>query len=106
MYGFMNKNMDFRVFDIKVGDKYVSYESVMSICDEFDVPMVPILFNGPFSWEKMSDLAEGYTTMEGGHIREGIVIRPWKETVELTGRKIRKLIGFGYLNRKGGTEDH
>ena len=107
-YGYQNRNMGYRIFDIKVGDQYLCHGAITEFSEVYGIPMVPVLYKGPFSWAKMEELAEGSTTLinDGSQIREGIVIRPMTEEVLVTGRKIRKLIGFGYLNRKGGTENH
>jgi hypothetical protein len=49
-------------------------------------------------------MAEGKTILgNGGHVREGGVIRPITERVDLRhGRVIGKLVGEGYHLRKGG----
>ena len=106
-YGLQNSEKTFRAFDISVNGEYLNYEEFAMWCNVYGIPTVPILLRGPFGWDYMENLAEGETALtENGQIREGIVIRPLKEEATLQGRKIRKLIGFGYLNRKGGTEDH
>ncbi len=53
-------------------------------------------------------LADGLITIEmhNPHIREGVVIRPLEERVDLNGRVILKVISDDYITRKGGTEYH
>lgn len=106
-YGLKDSEKEFRVFDISVNGEYLDYSGVKFYCELYGIPMVPILYHGPFDWEIMENLAEGETTMYNvRQIREGIVIRPNIEENTLKGRKIAKMIGFGYLNRKDGTENH
>lgn len=105
-YGLKNSEKQFRVFDISVNGEYIDYAELDFWCAKFEIPKVPMLYYGRFYWDVMESFAEGDTVLTTGQIREGIVIRPEKEECSLQGRKIRKMIGFGYLNRKGGTEDH
>lgn len=62
---------------------------------------VPVVYRGPFSKEKMLELAEGPSVFPGAdHLREGIVIRPWMErTDRRLGRVIAKLVSNAYLAR-------
>ena len=104
-YGLRNVK-DFRMFDISVNGNYLSYKTMFMLSGMYNIPVVPVLYEGPFDWEKMEQLAEEKSTVADDQISEGIVIRPEEERVDLQGRVVRKMIGFNYLNRKGGTEDH
>jgi RNA ligase (TIGR02306 family) len=71
------------------------------------IPTAPVLYEGPFDLEKLTEAASGMTVLgDRAHIREGIVIRPKVEAHSdiLGGRKIAKLVSDEYLLRKGGTE--
>lgn len=61
----------------------------------------PILYRGPFDYDKIAVLAEGSTVLgEGKHVREGVVVKPVKERWDgRLGRVILKLAGEGYLTR-------
>ena len=64
------------------------------------IPTVPILFQGPWS-ESLRSLAEGKSTMDERHVREGFVVRTAKErTHEKAGRVNFKLVGEGFLLEK------
>ena len=65
-------------------------------------PCVPLLWRGPYSAEKLAELAEGKTTFEGaGHIREGTVITPIQErTHPEIGRVQLKYVSNDYLSKK------
>lgn len=110
------KILEFRAFDIMVNGQYLDYDNKKAIFEKYKVPMVPILYKGPFDKEILSKHIDGPTTMckpeEAGPFkgREGIVITPIKERFDKklpgSGRVILKAVSFDYLNRKTGTEDH
>lgn len=74
------------------------------------VPLVPVLYRGPYDYEKLAALAEGVesVTGEGLHIREGLVVRPECERrSELTGgRAIAKFVSAAYLTRGGDATEY
>jgi hypothetical protein len=91
--------MAFDAMDIRTR-KYMSASELLAFCSEIDVPMVPTLYYGPYTKE-LAALAEGRTTLEAKHVREGIVIKPIEERTEWgLGRAILKLAGEGYHLRK------
>lgn len=91
----------FRVYDaMDIGTGlFMSHDKLEAKMAELDLPVVPILYSGP--WRKsLWDLAEGRTTISGEHTREGFVVRPAEERVhQRFGRVIFKLVGSGYLLR-------
>lgn len=116
-YGFERGNWGFRVFDISVNGTYMNVSSKIEVCNKFGIEMVPVLYDGPFSKEKVSEFVSGLTTVcpsdKAGKFkeREGIVITTKEEcsgecNVKVFGRKVLKAINFAYLERKGGTEFH
>jgi hypothetical protein len=53
------------------------------------------------AYEEILPLAEGKTTLAGGHVREGFVIRPLRERIVHGGQRVQlKMAGEGYLMRK------
>lgn len=102
----------FRIFDIYVGEpergRYVNAEELQSYCTALGVQMVPIIYTGPFSKEKMKEVTTGKETVSGQHlhIREGVVVKPTKERhhVDL-GRVVLKSVSEQYLLRKGNTTE-
>ena len=108
------KNVDYAVFDISVDGRYMDWPELVDFCRQWTLPMVPILYEGPFGWDKIKEYVDGPTTVEGAgqtHIREGIVIRPVKESSYQDHahvyRRIFKYLSVDYLTRKGKqTEYH
>lgn len=100
------REIQFRAFDISINTAYLDYDALAQLLDEYNIPMAPLVYRGPFSWEEMEKHVGGNSVVSSiTQIREGIVIRPEKEENN-HGRKIYKLISFDYLNRKSGTENH
>lgn len=97
------------IFDLMKDGQYLDYEDYCRVLLEKDWALfnVPTLSKGAWSKEFVR-YAEGQSTISNDTIREGFVIRPYKEehSVELQGRKILKVIGNKYLLRKNATERH
>ena len=93
----------FDIYNTKT-NRYLSYDEFVSIIDELKLNKAPLLYRGPWiGKEKMYPYAEGITTLNDKHIREGFVLRTAIERFEpkLNSRMIVKLIGEGYsLNKK------
>lgn len=71
------------------------------------LPVVPVLYEGPYDEASLLNLAEGQTVIgAGAHLREGLVVRPAVErrSEVLGGRAIGKVVSGAYLTRKGATE--
>jgi len=97
------KGLGFRIFDIKLDGKYQDWNEFHSLCNKFNVQIAPIIYEGPYSMQKMKEICEGKTILiENGHIREGIVIKPKIERTDTKiGRVILKYISIEYsLNDK------
>lgn len=110
-----NETLGYRAFDVKIiyrvgttfgEDRWMAADGFQEFCDRYQLPAVPVLYDGPFDLEKLTAVASGITTVGGDNIREGVVIRPAKEAYSETlgGRKIAKLVSDNYLLRKDGTE--
>jgi RNA ligase (TIGR02306 family) len=73
-----------------------------------ELPLVPLLYVGPYDEPLLLGLASGKETVSGteAHIREGVVVRAAKEHANsvVGSRTIGKIVSADYLVRKGGTE--
>lgn len=97
-------NFDFRLFDIAINEQYLDFDVKEELCKRFNVPMVPILYKGPFSVAEMEKHTDGTTTLcdpkqiKGFKGREGIVITPIKERKTIPGKRvILKSVSVDYL---------
>jgi len=97
----------FRCFALKLDGKYVDFDERMKICEEYDVPVVPVLYRGPYSFEKIKEVSEGNTKVADiDQIREGTVVQPVKERSHpAIGRCILKFVSDKYLLGKDADKD-
>lgn len=105
-YGLQNGHVDYRCFDIKINEKYLDFDDFMDMCDKYDIPTVPILYQGPYTINAVLKHAYSKTYIKNAdNIMEGIVIKPVKERFNTQiGRTILKYVFDQYLGRNGGTE--
>lgn len=99
----------FAAFDVleNATGRWLDYDEFLDFCKKLDIPTVPELYRGPYSFEKVHALSLGNSMLSSKQIREGVVIKPVKNRRDSRfGRVITKLVGEQYLLRKGGTEYH
>ena len=110
-YGFDKRQ--FRVFDIRIDGKFLSWADVESFCDFLGVEAVPVLYKGPWDKDMLPELTNGPSEfVDAEHIREGCTVRSAIDhytnmTVDGRvgpGRLIFKSVSDEYLTRKDGTE--
>jgi RNA ligase (TIGR02306 family) len=96
-----------RIFDIYIGNpgegEYLIHDGVTQVCAVLDLDIVPTLYRGPFSVEKMKRWTDGKETISGKetNIREGIVMNVAKERRDPElGRVVLKSVSEKYLLRK------
>ena len=106
-YGASDKNPlfveMFDALDIRT-KRYLDYDDFVTAARDVDLPVVPVLFRGPWAPELRCH-AEGKTTSAGvDHVREGMVVKPVHERFDdRIGRAVLKIHGEGYLTRKEGS---
>jgi RNA ligase (TIGR02306 family) len=97
----------YRVFDISVNGEYLPWNFIEYYCKRFCIPLVPLLYEGPYSEEIVTQLVDGNTkVVDEKYIncdfkgREGVVITPLNETYSaiLDGRLILKAVSVDYLS--------
>jgi RNA ligase (TIGR02306 family) len=97
----------FRVFDIYHGTPsqgyYYNYKEKTTFCELYGLQMVPLVYRGPYSKNKLLEITSGKETISGHelHLREGVIIVPIIERYHSdVGRVILKSVSEDYLLRK------
>lgn len=83
--------------------RFLDWDEVVALCARLDLPMVPVLYRGPFDRAKIEELSDGPSTVPGAnHIREGAVVVPIVERCDpfKCGRVALKLHGATYMLQK------
>lgn len=91
------------LFAVKVDGRYVVWDEFKDWPSMLGIPSVPLLYEGPFSLEKMKELVSGPSVLGNQPIKEGIVVHnrsPFER------RKIAKKLNPDYLIQKGNSEWH
>lgn len=107
-YGVPAGQIGFRVFDIMVDGRYLDWHLTDSWCYNHEVPVVPVLYCGPFSAAKLKELTDRKTSVcepaeNKSHFKgaEGCVVKAACETYDhRIGRVIAKSVSADYLGRK------
>lgn len=100
----------FRAFDIKVDGQFLDYADFSLSCQQFGIPIVPLLYKGLFSPEKVEEFTYGASTFKSIRHpfkdREGCVVKPTFERHSniLNGRLILKSVSADYRNRKNASD--
>jgi hypothetical protein len=98
----------FRVFDIYdvKNRKFLDFEDMRNICQKLGLSVVPVLYRGKYDPAIIEPLRFGKSTLDGTTLREGIVIKPAKETiVNHFGRLALKFVSEDYKTRSGNTTE-
>lgn len=106
-YGCTTQNPGFRVFAVRVGDRFLDDAELDQVLMEMVLMRAPVLYRGPFSSAVLSEYTDGRESVSGEarHLREGVVVVPQREREDpRIGRVAAKSVSGAYLLRKGGTE--
>lgn len=108
-YGLLEPEI--RVFDIRQGYEWFEWDRIIYFGHRYNLPLVPILYEGPFSDKIVQQFTHNVMEPVSGkqlHVNEGVVIRPllYERQHSQLGRVILKSVNDEYLLRQGGTEYH
>jgi RNA ligase (TIGR02306 family) len=105
-YGLQGGDLRFICFDAwdSADEHWIGYDALRDALgwrETFQIPYVPVLFDGPYDRDHMLALADGNTLVGGAaHIREGIVIHAVNErNDEKAGRAVLKIVSDAYLEK-------
>ena len=104
------------VFDVKKeredgAMRYLDTNELLDFCATRSLPIVPMLYAGPFDVHKIPALSRGKSLLSPAQrVREGCVVRPIKEMAHelynfMGGRKILKSINDDYLLDHSNTDN-
>jgi RNA ligase (TIGR02306 family) len=89
-----------RVFDAMdiATRRYLDADEFYALAEKLGLATAPVLYRGPWS-DALRSHADGQSTLDPSHIREGFVVRPVKERSQFhnLGRVILKLHGEAFL---------
>lgn len=100
-YGHSSGAVSLAFFDILSIEGFWTEKDRIDQFSVFNIPAVPILYQGPYSDELVRSLANGPSMIPGAnHMREGIVIRPYtfREDYRI-GKVVLKLISDDFLEQ-------
>jgi hypothetical protein len=99
-YEYGSKNVQFFIFDV-LGPDGTWLEDDNEFIVQLQAHFVPVLYKGPYSYEVISKLVDGKSTIKSAtNIREGIVVRsiPERHVIGL-GRAQLKMVSLEFLER-------
>lgn len=86
---------------------YLNWTWAEGLCRDLGLPVVPVLYSGPYDAVKAKELTLGNSVMVPSQkVREGVVIKPLLEQNCHIGRKVLKLISDEYLLKEDNTDFH
>lgn len=103
-YGYSPGEIDLRIFGINIAGYWCDWNLMEQHALVLNLPVVPVLYKGPFSKQIMLDYTKGKESVSGKemHMREGIVIYPeYERIIRDLGRVALKSVSEEYLLRKG-----
>jgi RNA ligase (TIGR02306 family) len=98
-----DRSGSFLVFDVydRIEERYLDWDDAYQICEVMGLEMVPVLYRGPYDPSIVLNLAEGKSSLNQSHIKEGVIVRSEIEKERPgIGRLILKCKGQDYLLRK------
>jgi len=94
-------------FDVMKDGKYLDYKEAKEYILSKGWEFVPVLYEGKYDPEVLKSLTIGDSVYcPTQKVREGIVIKPFKEETGHYGRKVLKLISESYLLNKDNSDNH
>lgn len=94
------------IIDIFIDGVPMDYVELQNTVDHMGLDLVPVLYSGPFSEEALETHTKGTTSINGAHVKEGVVVKPVIERRNDNGRVHYKSINEAYLLRKGNQTEY
>ncbi|MFH1004273.1 MAG: RNA ligase (ATP) [Bacteroidota bacterium] len=96
-------------YDAFKDGKYFNWDEFIELMNQIGLSssIVPVIYRGEYDLDVIKTLSRGNTLLSGGHIREGVVVKPVTERVDgKLGRVILKFINPMYEISKERTDFH
>lgn len=97
-YGLLNKEIAYRAFTLKLDGVVQNPRDALSLFAEYNIETVPVIYDGPYSYATIQQLAETPTLCApddfSTHLAEGVVVQ--------AGATIAKYVSSNYLLSKAG----
>ncbi len=96
--GYGEKDFALVVFDIlQANGAFLDFEDFLKAAMDYSIPIVPVVYLGPFDKEVLTELAEGISPTHADTVMEGLVVKPIKERrCKSFNRVMAKLISNRY----------
>lgn len=112
-YGIPAGEIGWRCYDCSVNGRYLDWDRLHAACLYFGIPMVPVIYTGPFRTALVEEWTNGPSTVPTATDiqskfkgREGCVITPLSEVYSHSlGRLILKSVSADYRGRKGAKDE-
>jgi RNA ligase (TIGR02306 family) len=96
----------FDVYTTVDGPKFLDAIESRDYLNHLGLPVVPLIQWAPFSARLLVDLAKGPSILAPSQsVKEGVVVRPVRESTSYCGRKVLKVINDDYLLSKYADEE-
>lgn len=105
------KKPTFRLFDVYAGvpgqGRYLTWAELKIFSSVTDIPLVPILYEGPYNEAELLAVRDGKDTISNSNVREGIVVKSTtNRNHDEIGRVMLKMVSPDYLLRKGNVTEY
>lgn len=106
-YGLNNGKTGLALFAVRQGTNFLNYPDFVAFCEEFNLPRVPVLYIGKYSWNAVTQFNNADSVLCPQCLMEGVIVQPLIDRTDpQIGRVVLKLLSDRYLLRKEGTELH
>lgn len=105
-YGITEGKHEFFAYDVLINGRWLDPHEFRAFCAERGFKHVPELYHGPYNKDVVLSYRDGDSTLGNQKVREGVVVKPEKESIYYGGRKVLKMISDEYLLNKDNTDFH
>jgi hypothetical protein len=90
---YLADSQDFVLFDVRVNDRWLEYDGILSVAEGLSIPAVPVVGGGCLH-NAASMAMGGFDSMWGEFMAEGLVVRPAITLLDRRGNRIMGKIKY------------